>query len=293
MNADPLITTLIDLLRAIGGGGGPGDFKLILGGGFGLYLKQLHLQERSTARAVRTLLPGELWPLPRATEDLDVFLPTEFVISLADMTRLREALDRIGFRPVEEAKFLHFVKAWGAAGRVKIDLLTGPLDDAARAKVKVTPPRVRPRGPLELHAYLTEEALGLEESLLALTVSGVGSDAQASSVVVHIPQPFTFLMMKLHAFADRSADPDADLGRHHALDVYRIVAMLTEDEFEQVRQRVKHHGASHPVVQARQIVQTHFSSPTALGLIRLREHSLFAQRMDTGGLVGALAELFS
>ena len=66
-------------------------------------------------------------------------------------------------------------------------------------------------------------------------------------------------MMKLHAFADRSADADADLGRHHALDVYRIVAMLAEDEFEQVRQRVTQHGASLPVIRARQIVRDHFA----------------------------------
>jgi hypothetical protein len=40
MNADPLVTTLIDLVRSVT----QPDFRLILGGGFGLYLKQLHLQ---------------------------------------------------------------------------------------------------------------------------------------------------------------------------------------------------------------------------------------------------------
>jgi len=46
---------LIDLVQAID----PRDFKLILGGGFGLYLKQLHLQRKP---GLPTLLPGDLWP---------------------------------------------------------------------------------------------------------------------------------------------------------------------------------------------------------------------------------------
>lgn len=146
MNAEPLIITLIDLMRAID----RPDFKLILGGGFGLYLKQVHLQRLPD---LRTFLPGNLWPYPRATEDLDLFLPTEVVASLADMQALRKALNTLKFQPVEEAKYLHFTKLWGDNGRVKIDMLTGPLPQGAlRAKVRYTPPRVRPRGDLQLHA---------------------------------------------------------------------------------------------------------------------------------------------
>jgi hypothetical protein len=291
MNADPLITTLIDLDRAIA----RPNFKLILGGGFGLYLKQVHLQRQAT---VRTLLTGELWPSPRATEDLDVFLPTEFLMSLTEMQGLRDALNRIGFGPVEEAKFLHFVKPWGIRGQVKIDMLTGPLDTASMAKLQVKPPRVRPRGNLELHAYLTEEALDFEESLFVLSLDGVGSDKRVGAVTVYIPQPFTFLLMKLHAFADRLKNEpldakNIDRSRHHSLDVYRIVAMLTQAEFDQVRQLAKKHSASPPLARAREIIREHFSSPTAMGLIRLREHALFTQRMDAAGLVKNLADLFA
>jgi hypothetical protein len=192
MNADPLITTLIDLNRAIA----RPNFRLILGGGFGLYLKQIHLQQKAE---LRTLFSGDLWPFARSTEDIDLFLPTEFLVSLAEMQGLRSALNRLGFMPVEEAKFLHFVKPWGTAGRLKIDMLTGPLDGSSIAKLKVNRPRVRPRGAVELHAYLTDEAIDFEKSLLALELDGIGSDNQAGTVTVHIPQPFTFLLMKLHA----------------------------------------------------------------------------------------------
>jgi hypothetical protein len=286
VNIDPLVTTLLDLTRAID----LHDFKLILGGGFGLYLKQLHHQRET---AIRTLIPGEFWPYPRATEDLDVFLPTEIVIDLARMQALRAALDAIGFLPVEEAKFLHFAKPWGAGGRVKIDMLTGPiLDPAALDKVKITRPRVRPRGQLELHAYLTDEAIDFDRSLLSLSIEGVGSDAQPGTVTVHVPQPFTFILMKLHAFADRAQDLNRDLGRHHALDVYRLVAMLTPTEYDEVRRNVERNGASSAVRRSREIVADAFSSPTAIGIIRLREHELFRETMSVGPLIGALADLF-
>jgi len=113
-----------------------------------------------------------------ATEDLDVFLPTEVLVSLEQMQALRRAIDRVGFKPVESAKFLHFEKPWNTTGRVKIDMLTGPLPEAVSGEnLKFTRPRIRPRGDVELHAYLTEEALDFESSLLPLTIEGVGSDA--------------------------------------------------------------------------------------------------------------------
>jgi hypothetical protein len=211
-----LITTALDLLGVIG----RANFKLILGGGYGLYLKQLHLQSAPT---VRTLLPGELWPYPRTTEDLDVFLPTEIVASLEDMRAIRAALDSLGFRPVAGAEFLHFEKPWHGGGRVKIDMLTGPITErASRRNLKITPPRVRPRGDLQLHAYLTNEAIDFDQALLPLPVSGTRSDGTQATATIFIPQPFSFLLMKLHAFADRVADANRDLGRHHALDIYQL-----------------------------------------------------------------------
>jgi len=209
------------------------------------------------------------------------------------MRILRAALDHLGFVPVEKAKFLHFVKRWPNGGQVKIDMLTGPLTDkATRAKLRLSPPRVRPRGNLELHTYLTKEALDIESSLLPLEVEGVGSDGIAGRVTVYVPQSFTFLLMKLHAFADRVDDDHADLGRHHALDVYRVVAMLTEEDLTAVRQSIEKHAASRPIHRAREIVAMYFSSSSAMGIIRLKEHPLFTARMDAGIVISELAGLF-
>ena len=40
-------------------------------------------------------------------------------------------------------------------------------------------------------------------------------------------------MMKLFAFRDRKEDRDKNLGRHHALDLYAIVAMQVESEYQE------------------------------------------------------------
>jgi hypothetical protein len=68
--------------------------------------------------------------------------------------------------------------------------------------------------------------------------------------------------------------------------------MLTQVEFDQVQAAVKNHTASRPVLRAREIIATYFSSPTAMGMLRMREHSLFTTRMDVTMLIGALLDLF-
>ncbi len=210
------------------------------------------------------------------------------------MRSIRTALDSLGFLPVAGAEFLHFAKPWHGGGRVKIDMLTGPISNTAlRQNLKITPPRVRPRGDLQLHAYLTNEAIDIEQSLLPLHMEGARSDGTPAAATIFVPQPFTFLLMKLHAFADRLADANRDLGRHHVLDVYRLVAMLTPEEYDAVRENVRRHSASPAVERARQIIAEHFASATSLGALRLREHALFTAAMDVGAMLAALADLFA
>lgn len=74
MAADILNAALIELLRAASTAG----IRIFLGGGYGLYLKQVHL----TASQQRTFLPVKSWPRPRSTPDLDLFLPTEIMITV-------------------------------------------------------------------------------------------------------------------------------------------------------------------------------------------------------------------
>ena len=210
-----LTTSLLDLVERLGDFGEP----LTLGGGFGLYLKQVDLETRP---GVETLIPVELWPPARATEDIDLILGTEIVISLPRMRTLRSTLDSLGFESVVD--FMQFEKKT-AQGTVKIDLLTGPIEpDERLADVKVKGMRVRPKGSVRLHAYRTPEALLPSAGATIVTVHGVTSKGQPSRAQIRIPGSFTLLLMKLHAFRDRLEDARKQLAQHHALDIYRIDA---------------------------------------------------------------------
>ena len=63
-----LETSLVEFFREAANAG----VQLFLGGGYGLFIKQLQLLKTRE----RTFLPVSAWPSPRGTPDLDVFLPS-------------------------------------------------------------------------------------------------------------------------------------------------------------------------------------------------------------------------
>lgn len=276
--ADELKDALLEFVTELQGAG----LEVFLAGGYGLYLRQAALLDTDE----RTYLPRDAWPRPRATADLDVFLPTEIVVDHSHMARVRKALDDLHYLPVP-AKYLHFERE-GQLGSVRIELLTGPVSPAHEDRVNVSGFRVRPQKSVGLHAYLTKEALDLELAPTALAIDGTR---------VLVPNAFSFLLMKLHAFRDRMNEARDDdgrqLGRHHALDVYRVIAMLTEGDESFVRARVAVRWAAEPVQAAAQIIAEHFADPTSIGVLRLREHALAGDYMLIGEFVELLGSLFS
>ncbi|MEX0714424.1 MAG: hypothetical protein WD278_18960 [Pirellulales bacterium] len=280
---DQLTASLLDLLHELEGG-----VPIMVGGGFGLYLKRRHL----AASGQRTLF--DRLPEPRATNDLDLFLRVEV---LADLRRTRivaEAIRRLGYRVVEDAKFLQWKRhavVGGVPQEVKIDILVGPLGEY-RNKLHIKMPRVRPKGNIEFHAHAVEEAIHVEEEPIAVTVAGRRSTGEPHAGTVHIPQAFPYLMMKLYAFDDRKDDVDKDLGRHHALDLYTIVGMITEREYERAKELGAGHPANTPISRACAIVRDHFARATAVGVLRLREHMLFRQDFLVDEFLSILREIF-
>lgn len=108
-----------------------------------------------------------------------------------------------------------------------------------------------------------------------------------------IPQAFTYILMKLGAYRDRMNDDDKDFGRHHALDIYRIVGLMTEDEDNDVRQ-LRAELADHPtVVEARDVAMAHFVSPDGIGRLRIQEHQLYNDAVDLDRLAKELEHLFA
>jgi hypothetical protein len=68
---DPLLTTLLDLDAALAW-----EQPLVIGGGYGLYLKQLYLTEHPE---IQTLFPLQDLPEARTTKDIDLILRAEVV----------------------------------------------------------------------------------------------------------------------------------------------------------------------------------------------------------------------
>lgn len=281
MTHDPLLTTLLDLDAALN------DRKLMIAGGYGLFLKQKHLKDHPERR---TLLSTEALPIARTTEDIDLILRAEVVTDSASMKQIRTALDALGFRVVDTAKYTQFVRDM-SPGQVKIDLLAAPLGEFA-SRVPKDPRRVKPRPSVKLHASKLEEAVAVARDALQIPINGTLSSGEPHQATILVPQAFTYLLMKFCAFRDRINDPDKGLGQHHALDIYRIVGMITREEDDSVR-KLSAEFSEHPIVQqVRDIAQTHFIAEDGLGRLRIREHPLYRKSFDLDQLADELSSLF-
>lgn len=281
---EPLTANLLDLLVELR----EHPIPLTIGGGFGLYLKRMRLDETRE----RTLF-SQL-PMPRATNDIDLFVRADVLCDLQSMKVVAAALDRLGYEVVPEAKYMQWKKHFDLHGQdleIKVDLLVGPLGQF-RDRLHVKGVRARPIGPIKLHAHTLEEAVHIDESPVTLTISGNRSNGEPAEAQIHVPQPFTYLMMKLFAFRDRKEDGDKNLGRHHALDLYTIVAMQVESEYQESLRLGNLYGGDGHVETAREIIRSDFAEPMSIGVIRLREHPLFRPEFPVPDCLAVLREIF-
>jgi len=281
---DPLTANLLDLLFELR----EHPIPLTIGGGFGLYLNRMRLDETRE----RTLF-SQL-PMPRATNDLDLFIRADLLCDLQSMKAVGAALGRLGFEVVPEAKYMQWKKCFDLHGQereIKVDLLVGPLGQF-RERLHVKGVRARPIGSIKLHAHTLEEAVHIDESPVTLTISGNRSNGEPAQAKIHVPHPFTYLMMKLFAFRDRKEDGNKNLGRHHALDLYTIVAMQVESEHQESLRLGNLYGRDRHVETAREIIRSDFAEPTSIGVIRLREHSLFRPEFPVPDFLAVLSEIF-
>jgi Nucleotidyltransferase len=280
-----LQTALLDLLYETR----EEDLRLIIGGGYGIYLKREYLRQTGE----RTLFKE--WPEARSTNDLDLFLRPELLIASEPLKPLRDALATLDYEVVPTAEKYQFAKpgpTGGREGALKVDLLTGPQSSFKGTKAKADSRRVRPNPSADLHAHPVNEAITLEDGLLKLPIDGKTSSGPTHRADVYVPHPLTFAMMKLFAFRDRGGDPDKEYGRYHALDVYSVLAMATELEWEQAIELSKRHQNESAFKEAVQIVHDYFSSMTSLGMIRMQESPYCRPQMQLDQFVSVLSELF-
>ncbi len=265
------------------------NLRLIIGGGYGIYLKREYVRQHG----IRTLLRE--WPEARSTNDLDLFLRPELLIDSARLKPLALTLRRLRYRVVPGAEKYQFVKpgpAGGREGSIKIDLLTGPQSRFRNAPLQVDERRVRPRPSVDLHAHPVDEALTLEDDLLPIGIDEGNRSDSTLRTEVFLPHPFTFTMMKLFAFRDRMTDKDKEYGRHHALDLYAILAMTSEVEWYRALELREMHRADPAILEATQIAKRYFSSLNSEGMLRMRESPYCRLDLQLDDFCRALQELF-
>ena len=280
-----LQTALLDLLHEIENT----DIKLIIGGGFGIYLKADHVRQLG----VRTLFRE--WPEPRSTNDLDLFLRPELLIQSAKLKPLADAIGRLGYQVVPGAENYQFVKPGPGgvkAGSIKIDILTGPQGRFQGTTVRADTRRARPNPSVGMHAHPVDEAPTLEEGVLPITLEGKLSSGEPWQDEICVPHPYTFTMMKLFAFKDRLDDADKEFGRYHALDMYTILATTMESEWNQALGFRDQYGDEPYIMEAGRLISKHFSAFDLLGMIRLRESPYYRPELQLDEFMSALQELF-
>lgn len=290
MTFDPMREQLIKLAGKLQ----KDDIKLIIGGGYGLILKAEYLRREE----LRTRIID--FPNDRATNDIDTFLQTEIITDAEKIEKIRDALAELGFEPV--AKFFQFeipIDDKNPDLKVKIDFLAPPPSTPEERKlVHIKNVRIRPVGASDIHGFLTKEAVTLEENLIPLTIAN-----KDNSIDIFLPHPFTYLVLKLFAVNGRNnlyelkgLDTDFDKAKYHAFDIYRVIAMMTEQEWGQaVAMRDKF--ANEPKIQeARVIVSELFSSTDSIGILRLRQHirsvEIEIEEENISGMIDDLKELF-
>lgn len=236
------------------------DIELIVGGGMGLYLWETYV-ERETASAY----PEALFLRP--TNDLDLILTGNLIVDRQKIEALRDAIGEMEYEVNPEAKYFQFERELEEGASVKIDVLTAPPSDPANAKVNG--PRVRPHETSGIHGRLTPEAAHIDFRPVPVEIE----DSQ-----IWVPSAFNFVILKLHAFRDRYEDDDMNLGRHHALDIYRIVAGMGEQDWETAREHRESYSEAHYLTEARRIRREHFDADTDWGVVRLQEHATFEEQ---------------
>jgi hypothetical protein len=156
-----------------------------------------------------------------------------------------------------------------------VDILTGPEPKLRSMGIKAKDRRAYPKPKINLHAHTLDEALTLEEHLQAAIIDGRRSNGEAGRAEVFLPHSFTFIMMKAFALRDRIDDSEKDYGRHHALDLYTTVAMMTEEDWDISLELRRTHSTDNKVIEAGELVKQLFGDEFRRGVLRLKESKYY------------------
>ena len=121
---------------------------------------------------------------------------------------------------------------------------------------------------------MVSEAKGINFGPISIESVTISSEETKISNIF-IPSSFNYIILKLHAFSDRFEDESVDFGRHHAYDIFAIVTDMDKNDWENASAHFQSEKESDYIKSSIHIINTFFSSPTSLGILRLQENQLF------------------
>lgn len=284
---DLLQSNLLDLLYELR----ISDIRLIIGGGYGLSLKR-RLMEKTNAIPLLSFIPPA-----RSTDDLDMFLATQILVDSEKAKVVLKAVRTLHYEVVEDRENFQFIKEFDYDGRpyrVKFDFLTKMPNNPSETKLlDVQRVRVKNKKGGGIHAHLTDEAIAVEDDPIPIELEGSRTTGEGYSGKVYLPQAYAYLMMKLFAFRDwETKKKNPGYARKHALDLYAIVAMMTEEELATAEAARQKYGHMLTAQEAALIVSEFFARNTAMGNIRLQEHPSFTPDANAIEFMSVLTDLF-
>jgi hypothetical protein len=173
-----------------------------------------------------------------------------------------------------------------------VDLLTRTPDPTVYPHLKFDDRRVKPHPSVGLHAHRTDEAIAIEDGATPLELTGERTNGETFTGTIYLPPTYAFLMMKLFALNDQKDDGAKGYGAKHALDLYTLVSLLTEEEYRATLALRDQHRATTEAQTAARLVSELFATSESVGSRRLRSNSTFPNAPNLTDFLSLLAEVF-
>lgn len=217
--------------------------RLLLAGGYGLFLKQNWVSSNPEIQTV-IALPRWLDAAPRVTKDLDLVVGLDIISSGDAQEAIVTILTKHGFIVSEKNPRWQFVKQLGPGHSLVVEL-HAPLPTSAHPNVHADDVRVKRKpslGVAGIHGRTNPEAVGCDHHPFSFETDGL---------TITVPNAVTWAIMKISAMRDRwnkSRDDNQgeerrafsrEQARKHAQDLCRLIAMVTRDERDHAAEVVK------------------------------------------------------
>ena len=132
---------------------------------------------------------------------------------------------------------------------------------------------MRPNESERIHAYLTNEASAIERGAVTIRIPQTAGAQPGNEAEVLIASSFNCLILKLHAFGDHHDDPVR--AGHHALDIFRIITDMSEQDWQTAGEHLRVDGDLPYQIHAADVQRRYFNEEMAAGILALRQAEAF------------------